>query len=78
MRAHRRCDNFCEDLNQFVSIDDLCELRRLRRLPIVSRLGCRALTASQWVLAENTVATFGVTHEDEPDVDEPFRSWVGR
>ena len=87
------CDKFCEDLDQFVPINNLGELRWSAGCRFSRDWAARTLTISQQVFAESTVAKFGVTRRkrvpavvdqklelfdhDEPDVDEPFRSLVG-
>lgn len=93
MGLKSRCDKFCEDLNQFVPINNLGELRWYAGCRFSRDWDAGKLTISQQVFAESTVAKFGVTRgksipavvdlklevfdHDEPDVDEPFRSLVG-
>ena len=88
-----RCDKFGVDLNRYVPITNLGELRwyagcRFSRDAVLGRM-----TMSQQAVAEMIVAEFGVTQNeetpmivglkveqfdaDEPDVEEPFRSLVG-
>ena len=88
-----RCDEFGVDLNRYVPITNLGELRWYEGC----RFSCDAVlgtvTMSQQAVAEKIVAKFGVTQNketpmviglkleqfdaDEPDVEEPFRSLVG-
>ena len=88
-----RCARFGADLNQYVPISNLGELRwyagcRFSRDPVLG-----AITILQQAVAERLVAKFGVTEtkdipmlvglkldefdRDEPDVLHPFRSLVG-
>ena len=93
MGLKSRCDKFCEDLNQFVPMNNLGELRWYTGYRFSRDWDAGTLTISHQVFAESTVAKFGVTRgknipavddqklqvfvHDEPDVDEPFRSLVG-
>ena len=43
MGLKSRCDQFCEDLNQVVPINNLGVLRWCAGVPILSRLGCRGI-----------------------------------
>ena len=88
-----RCDKFGVDLNRYVPITNLGELRwyaggRFSRDAVLG-----TVTMSQQAVAERIVAKFGVTQNketpmvaglkleqfdtDEPDVEEPFRSLGG-
>ena len=93
MGLNSRCGKYCGDLSQFVAIHNLGELRWYAGYRFSRDWDAGTLTISQQVLAESTVANFGVTrgksfpavvdpkHElcdhDQPDVDETFRSLVG-
>ena len=92
MGHKNRCDKVCDDLNQFVPINNMGELGWYAGRQFSRDWDARMLTISQQILAESTVAKFGVTRgksipavvdlklevfENEPDNDEPFRSLVG-
>ena len=84
-----RCDQFCEDLNQFVPINNLGKLRWNAGCRLSRDWDAGTMTISQQVFAEATAVKSGVTrdksmpavvdvevrrfNEDEPDVDELFR-----
>ena len=88
-----RCDQFGRDLNQYVPITNLGELRLYAGCRFSRDFDSGTITISQHTVAENIVETFGVTcsketpmvvglrlddfDPTEPDVDEPFRSLVG-
>ena len=88
-----RCDKFGVDLNRYVPITNLGELRWYAGCPFSRDAVLGTVTMSQQVVAETIVAKFGVTQNketpmvvglkleqfnaDEPDVEEPFRSLVG-
>ena len=88
-----RYDQFGKDLNQYVPITNLGELRLYAGCRFSRDFNSGTITISQQTVAENMVEKFGVTRtketpmvvglrlEDfdptEPDVDEPFRSLVG-
>ena len=61
MGLKSRCDKFCEDLNQFVPINNLGELRWYAGCRYSRDWDTGTLTISQQVFAESTVAKFGVT-----------------
>ena len=85
------CDKLWPDLNQFVPINNLGELRWYGGCRLSRDWDAGTLTISQQVFAEGTVAKFGVTRGktisavvdqklhrlNEPSADEPF-SVVGR
>ncbi|CAM9450595.1 unnamed protein product [Pylaiella littoralis] len=88
-----RCDQFGRDLNKYVPISNLGELRLYAGCRFSRDFSAGTIKISQQTVAENIVAKFGVTgnketpmvvglHLDEfdqaePDVTEPFRSLVG-
>jgi len=88
-----RCDQFGKDLNQYVPITNLGELRLYAGCRFSRNFDSGTIKISQQVVAENMVAKFGVTRNKEtpmavglrlddfdpiePDVEEPFRSLVG-
>lgn len=88
-----RCDQFGKDLNEYVPISNLGELRWYAGCRFERDWSAGTVTLSQQAFAEDVVAKFGVTRnkaipmvvglkleefdEDEPDVEEPFRSLVG-
>lgn len=88
-----RCDQFGVDLNRYVPISNLGELRWYAGCRFSRDLSLGTVTISQQSVAEQMVAKFGVTtnketpmvvglkleqfDSDEPDVEEPFRSLVG-
>ena len=88
-----RCDQFGRDLNQYVPITNLGELRLYAGCRFSRDFDSGTITISQQTVAENIVEKFGVTRfketpmivglrlddfdPTEPDVDEPFRSLVG-
>ena len=88
-----RCDKFGVDLNRYVPITNLGELRWYAGCRFSRDAVLGTVTMSQQAVAEKIVAKFGVTQNketpmvvglkleqfnaDEPDVDEPFRSLVG-
>ena len=88
-----RCDQFGRDLNQYVPITNLGELRLYAGCRFSRDFDSGTITISQQIVAENIVEKFGVTRSKEtpmvvglrlddfdptePDVDEPFRSLVG-
>ena len=88
-----RCDKFGVDLNRYVPITNLGELRWYAGCRFSRDAVLGTVTMSQQAVAEKIVATFGVTQNketpmvaglkleqfdaDEPDVKEPFRSLVG-
>ena len=88
-----RCDKFGVDLNRYVPITNLGELRWYAGCRFSRDAVLGTVTMSQQAVAEKIVAKFGVTQNeetpmvvglkleqfdaDEPDVEEPFRSLVG-
>ena len=88
-----RCDQFGRDLNHYVPITNLGELRLYAGCRFFRDFDSATITISQQTVAENIVEKFGVTRTKEipmvvglrlddfdltePDVDEPFRSLVG-
>ena len=88
-----RCDKFGVDLNRYVPITNLGELRWYAGCRFSGDAVLGTVTMSQQADAEKIVAKFGVTQNketpmvvglkfeqfdaDEPDVEEPFRSLVG-
>ena len=88
-----KCDKFGVDLNRYVPITNLGELRWYAGCRFSRDAVLGTVTMSQQAVAEKIVAKFGVTHNketpmvvglkleqfnaDEPDVEEPFRSLVG-
>lgn len=88
-----RCDKFGADLNTYVPISNLGELRWYAGCRFSRDVEQGTITISQQSVAEKMVAKFGVTQNkstpmvfglkldefdpSEPDVDEPFRSLVG-
>ena len=88
-----RCDQFGRDLNQYVPITNLGELRLYTGCRFSRDFDSGTITISQQTVAENMVENFGVTRTKEtpiivglrlddfdptePDVDEPFRSLAG-
>ena len=88
-----RCDKVCEDLNAFVSVNNLGELKWYAGCRFTRDQVAETLEISQQVFAEEMMKKFGVTKSkrlpmavgmkleeyngDEHDVDEPFRSLVG-
>ena len=88
-----RCDKFGVDLNHYVPITNLGELRWYEGCQFSSDAMLGTVTMSQQAVAEKIVAKFSVTQNkdtpmvvglkleqfdaDEPDVEEPFRSLVG-
>ena len=89
----RRCDQFGRDIDQYVPITNLGELRLHAGCRFSRDFDSGTITISQQTVAENIVEKFGVTRSKEtplvvglrlddfdptkPDVDEPFRSSVG-
>ena len=88
-----RCDKFGVDLDRYVPITNLGELRWYAGCRFSRDAVLGTVTMSQQAVAEKIVANFGVTQNketpmvvglkleqfdaDEPDVEEPFRSLVG-
>ena len=88
-----RCDKFGVDLNRYVPITNLGELRRYAGCRFSRDAVLGTVTMPQQAVAKEIVAKFGVTQNkktpmvvglkfeqldaDEPDVEEPFRSLVG-
>ena len=88
-----RCDQFCDDLNRLVPINNLGELKWYAGCRFMRDLEAGTLTISQQAFAENTATKFGVCSgratplptdlklenfdEDEPQGDWPFRELVG-
>ena len=88
-----RCDQFCEDLNHLVPIDNLGELRWYAGCRYSRAWDAGTLTISQQAFAENTASKFGVSSgrrnplekglkleefvATEPEGDWPFRELVG-
>ncbi|CAB1120305.1 unnamed protein product [Ectocarpus sp. CCAP 1310/34] len=88
-----RCDQFGVDLNRYVPISNLGELRWYTGCRFSRDTVLGTVSISQQAVAEKIVAKFGVTTDKEtpmvvglkleqydavePDVDEPFRSLVG-
>ena len=88
-----RCDKFGADLNRYVPITNLGELRWYAGCRFSHDAVLGTVTMSQQAVAEKIVAKFGVTQNketpmvvglkleqfdtNEPDVEEPFRSLVG-
>ena len=93
MGLKSRCYTICEDVHQFVPINNLMELRWYAGCQFSRDWDAGTLTISRQVFVESTVAKSGVTRgrniaavvdlkldvldHDEPDVDEPFRWLVG-
>ena len=87
-----RCDQFGRDLNQYVPITNLGELRLYADCQFSRDFDPGTITISQQTVAENIVEEFDVTRSKEtpmvvglrpgdfdptePDVDKPFRSLV--
>ena len=87
------CDQFGRDLNQYVPIINLGELRLYAGCRFSRDFDSGTIAISQQTVAENMVQKFGVTRTKEtpmviglrlddfdptePDVDEPFRLLVG-
>ena len=87
-----RCDKFGVDLNRYVPITNLGEVRWYAGCRYSGDAMLGTVAMSQQAVAENIVAKFGVTQNketpmvvglkleqfgaDEPDVEEPFRSLV--
>ena len=61
MGHKNRCDKVCDDLNQFVPINNMGELGWYAGRQFSRDWDARMLTISQQILAESTVAKFGVT-----------------
>ena len=88
-----RCDQFCEDLNRLVPINNLGELRWYAGCRYSRDWDAGTLTISQQAFAENTAFKFGVSSgrrnplekglkleefdATEPEGDWPFRELVG-
>ena len=88
-----RCDQFCEDLNRLVPVNNLSELRWCAGCRFVGDLDAGTLTISQRAFAESTGAKFGVCSgritplptglkleefdSNEPESDWPFRELMG-
>ena len=88
-----RCDRSGVDLNRYVPITNLGELRWYARCRFSRDAVLGTVTMSQQAVAEKIVTKFGVTQNketpmvvglkleqfdaDEPDVEEPFPSLVG-
>ena len=88
-----RCDQFCEDLNRLVPINNLGRLRWYAGCRFSRDWDAGTLTISQQAFAENTAARFNVNSgrntplstglkleefdENEPVGDWPFRELVG-
>ena len=88
-----RCAKFGVDLNRYVPITNLGELRWYAGCRFSRDAVLGTVTMSQQAVAEKIVAKFGVTQNeetpmvvglkreqfgaDEPDVEEPFRSLGG-
>ena len=88
-----RLDKFGVDLNRYVPITNLGELRWYAGCRFSRDAVLGTVTMSQQAIAEKIVAKFGVTKNEEtpmvvglkleqsgadkPDVEEPFRSFVG-
>ena len=88
-----RCDQFGKDLNQYVPITNLGELRVYAGCVFSRSHDLGTITISQQAVAEKIVAKCGVTRNKEtpmttdlrlhvfgpaePDVEEPLRSLVG-
>ncbi|CAB1119976.1 unnamed protein product [Ectocarpus sp. CCAP 1310/34] len=88
-----RCEQFGRDLNEYVPITNLGELRLYAGIRFSRDFAQGTITLSQQTYATNMVAKFGVTRNKEtpmavgvkleefdacePDVEEPFRSLVG-
>ena len=88
-----RCDKFGVDLNRYVPITNLRGLRWYAGCRFSPDAMLRTVTMSRQAVAEKIVAKFGVTRNketpmvvglkleqfdaDEPDMEEPFRSFVG-
>ena len=93
VRSKSRCDQFCEDLNRLVPINNLGELGWHVGCRFVRGLGSGTLTISQQAFAENAAAKFGVCSgrrtplptglklekfdPNEPESDWPFHEPVG-
>ena len=90
-RLEARCDQFCEDLNRLVPINNLGEMRWYAGCRFSRDWDAGTLTISQQAFAENTAARFDVSsrrntplstglkleefNENEPVGDWPFASW---
>ena len=88
-----RCEQFGRDLNQYVPITNLGELRLYVGYQFSRDFDSGTITISQQTVAENIMEKFDVTRSKEtpmvvglrlddfdptePDVDEPFRSLLG-
>ena len=88
-----RCDQFGKDLNQYVPITNLGELRLYAGCVFSRNHALGTITISQQAVAEKMVEKFGVSRNKEtpmavdlrlhvfdpaePDVEQPFRSLVG-
>ena len=88
-----RCDQLGRDLNQYVPVTNLGELRLYAGCRFSCDFNSGTITILQQTVAENMVEKSGVTRTKEtpmvvglrlddfdptePDVDEPFRSLVG-
>ena len=88
-----RCEKFGRDLNEYVPISNLGELRLYAGIQFSRYLALGTVTLSQEAFPENLVAKFGVIRNKEtpmavgvkleefdarePNVHEPFRSLVG-
>ena len=86
-----RCDQFCENLNRLVPINNLGELRWYAGCRFSRDWDAGSLTISQQAFAQNTAAMFDVSsgrnnplstglkleefNENEPVGDWPFASW---
>ena len=84
-------DKFGVDINRYVPITNLGELRWYAGCRFSRDAVLGTVTMSQQAVADKTIAKFGVTQNkpmvvglkleqfdaDEPDVEEPFRSLVG-
>ena len=91
--AKARCDQFGRDLNAYLPIKNLGELRLYAGIRFSRDRAAGTITLSQETFARSLVEKFGVTRnkeipmvvgvkleefdEYEPDVVEPFRSLVG-
>lgn len=91
--AKARCDQFGRDLNAYVPIKNLGELRLYAGIRFSRDRAAGTIKLSQDTFARNLVEKFGVTRNkdipmvvglkldefdsSEPDVSEPFRSLVG-
>ena len=93
VRLKARCDQFCEDLNRLVLINNLGELRWYAGCRFSKDWDTGTLTTSQQAFAENTAARFDISSgrntplstglkleefdKNEPVGDWPFRELVG-